>query len=100
MSTMLEQALVDAGALKEAALKNAETAILERYAADVKNTMNSLLEQEEDFGMMDAAAPTDFADDIPFAAAEGEKACPCPDEEEVKTFTLQNNFVVEKLHVL
>ncbi len=89
MSTMLEQALVDAGALKEAALKNAETAILERYAADVKNTMNSLLEQEEDFGMMDMGM--EVADDpdagIPDAATEGEKLCPCPDEEEVKTFT-------------
>ena len=100
MSTMLEQALVDAGALKEAALKNAETAILERYAADVKNTMNSLLEQEEDFGMMDAAAPTDFADDIPFAAAEGEKACPCPDEEETVTLTFDRDSLKATLDAL
>lgn len=86
MSTMLEQALVDAGALKEAALKNAETAILERYAADVKNTMNSLLEQEEEMDMgMEVADDPDA--EIPDAATEGEKLCPCPDEEEVKTFT-------------
>ncbi len=32
MSNMLEQAIVDAAALKEAALKNAEAAILEKYA--------------------------------------------------------------------
>jgi hypothetical protein len=86
MSTMLEQALVDAAALKEAALKNAETAILERYAADVKNTMNSLLEQEEEMDMgMEVADDPDA--EIPDAATEGEKLCPCPDEEEVKTFT-------------
>jgi len=91
MSSMLEQALVDAAALKEAALKNAETAILERYAADVKNTMNSLLEQEEDmdmdFGAAEEKAGPDAEDEIPDAATEGEKLCPCPDEEEVKTFT-------------
>ena len=85
MSSMLAQALIDAGALKEAALKNAETAILERYASDVKNTMNSLLEQEEDMGMELADEDPEVA--IPDAATEGEKLCPCPDDEEVKTFT-------------
>ena len=40
MSTMLEQALIDAAALKEAALKNAESAILEKYASEVKTTIN------------------------------------------------------------
>ena len=85
MSSMLAQALIDAGALKEAALKNAETAILERYASDVKNTMNSLLEQEEDMGM--ELADEDPEAGIPDAATQGEKLCPCPDDEEVKTFT-------------
>ena len=32
MSTMLEQAIVDAEALKEAAVKNAETLVLEKYS--------------------------------------------------------------------
>ena len=76
MSSMLAQALIDAGALKEAALKNAETAILERYASDVKNTMNSLLEQEEDMGM--ELADEDPEAGIPDAATQGEKLCPCP----------------------
>ena len=35
MSNMLEQAIVDAKALKEAALKNAETTILEKYVVKV-----------------------------------------------------------------
>ena len=32
MSTMLEQAIIDAAALKEAAIKNAETAVIEKYS--------------------------------------------------------------------
>ena len=48
MSSLLEEAIVDAKALKEAALKNAETAVLEKYARDVKSALNTLLEQEED----------------------------------------------------
>ena len=33
---MLEQAIIDAEALKEAALKNAEQAIIEKYSEEVK----------------------------------------------------------------
>ena len=46
MSSMLEQAIVDATALKEAALKNAESALIERYAPEIKSAVDSLLEQE------------------------------------------------------
>ena len=98
MSTMLEQALVDAAALKEAALKNAETAILERYAADVKNTMDSLLSEEEHLGM--GVEDGDPEDEIPDAATEGEKLCPCPDDEEVKTFTFSLNDLRDTLDKL
>ena len=47
MSTLLEQAIVDAEALKEAAIKNAEAAIIEKYSSEVRDDVNSLLEQEE-----------------------------------------------------
>ena len=47
MSDMLEQAIIDAEALKEAATKNAETLILEKYSNQLKNAVESLLEQEE-----------------------------------------------------
>jgi uncharacterized protein YukE len=46
MSSMLEQAIVDATALREAALKNAEASIIEKYAPEIKNAVESLLEQE------------------------------------------------------
>ena len=47
MSSLLEQAIVDAKALKEAALKNAEATIIDKYSAEVKSTLNQLLEQDE-----------------------------------------------------
>ena len=47
MSSLLEQAIVDAKALKEAALKNAEASIIEKYSAEVKSTLDELLEQDE-----------------------------------------------------
>ena len=36
MSSLLEEAIVDAKALKEAAIKNAENTVLERYSGEVK----------------------------------------------------------------
>ena len=47
MSSMLEQAIVDATALREAALKNAEQAIIEKYAPQIKDAVESLLEGNE-----------------------------------------------------
>ena len=43
MSSMLEQAIVDAAALREAALKNAEQSIIEKYAPEIKSAVESLL---------------------------------------------------------
>ena len=47
MSSLLEQAIIDAAALKEAAIKNAEAAILNKYSADIKEVVENLFEQEE-----------------------------------------------------
>ena len=48
MSHMLEQAIIDAKSLREAALKDAETALLEKYAAEVQESVSKILEQEEE----------------------------------------------------
>ena len=96
MSSMLEQAIVDAAALKEAALKNAETQILEKYAPEIKDAVDRLLNEapeDEELGLEpeepgvenpmggdEEAAVSDL--DAPPSYAEGEKLCPCPDEEE------------------
>ena len=47
MSSMLEQAIVDAQALREAALKNAEQALIEKFAPQIKDAVESLLEESE-----------------------------------------------------
>jgi hypothetical protein len=91
MSSLLEQAIVDATALKEAALKNAEAAVLEKYAPEIKKAVESLLEQEEDpFAMAGGApeGPVDADVDAPLAATEGENMCGCPDEEESTVVTV------------
>ncbi len=95
MPTLLEQAIIDAQELRNAALRNAETAILEKYNNEVKNVVESLLEQEEeelDLGMdMDVGMePEGEMGEPSFAAAEGEKMCPCPDDEEVMSFSLDD----------
>ena len=93
MSNMLEQAIVDAAALKEAALKNAETQILEKYAPEIKGAVDALLNEQpedEELGLFpeepgvespEDEAPIDDLGATP-AYAEGESLCPCPDEEE------------------
>ena len=85
-ASMLDQAIIDAEALKEAAIKNAETALIEKYSKDIKEAVNNLLEQDEfeEEPLEDPAADeeSDFADQVPSAATDGEELCPCPDEEE------------------
>jgi hypothetical protein len=46
MSSLLQQAIIDASALREAAIKNAETAVLNKYSTDIKEAVESLLEEE------------------------------------------------------
>ena len=86
MPTLLEQAIIDAQELKEAALKNAESTILEKYNNEVKNVVETILEQEDEMDMMGAM------EEPAFAAAEEEEMCPCPDKEEkeVVTFSLDD----------
>jgi len=93
MSKMLEQAIVDAEALKEAALKNAEQTILEKYSQEIRSTVETLLEQPmpmspEEEMMMGAPEEQPLLDQVPLAATDGETLCPCPDEEE----TVEINF--------
>ncbi len=47
MSDLLQQAIIDATALKEAAIKNAENTLVEKYSQEFKETVQKLLEQEE-----------------------------------------------------
>lgn len=95
MSGMLEQAIADATALKEAALKKAEAAVLEAAKPKIEESLRSLLEQEDEEGLDDllgGGGPMEpdmgpgevsgLADNVPMGVTDGENMCPCPDEEE------------------
>jgi len=74
MSTLLKEAIVDAKALRDAALKNAETSIIEKYSDEVRQTLDSLLEQDElDLGL-GAEGEEDISAVDPMAMEEGEEA--------------------------
>ena len=47
MSSMLDQAIVDAKALKEAAIKSAESSIIEKYSNEIREAVDTMLNQEE-----------------------------------------------------
>ena len=69
MSSLLEQAIIDAAALKEAAIKNAETALLNKYSNDIREAVENLLEQDEE---TPGTPEADQTPDIPLAAAPEE----------------------------
>jgi len=80
MSNLLEKAIVDAKALKEAALKNAEQLVIEKYSDEVKEAVGRLLEQDEmgfdaGPGMDDTTMDTglDMGDDLGMEDVPGEE---------------------------
>ena len=80
MSKMLQEAIVDAEALKEAALRNAEMAIIEKYEAEIKDAVSTLLEEapEDEFALggdeMGMESDEDIADEIDDLAGDEEEA--------------------------
>lgn len=78
MSSLLEEAIVDARALKEAALKNAENIVLEKYSGEVRKALDTLLEQEEPAAEDDTI--TEFTDEVPYAFQNEELDAPEDDE--------------------
>jgi hypothetical protein len=91
-SKLLEEAIIDAETLREAALKNAEQSILEKYAPEVRLAIETLLEQEppmpeedpamDPMGMGMEPAPEQKEMDVPYGATDGFKLCPCPDDDD------------------
>ena len=64
MSSMLDQAIVDAKALKEAAIKSAESSIIEKYSQEIREAVDTMLGQEE------VLAEEDMVANIPMAASD------------------------------
>ena len=69
MSSMLEQAIIDAKSLKDAATRNAEHLIIEKYSNEIKEQMEQLLEQEEgglgDLGLGGGGADLGLGEEAP-----------------------------------
>jgi hypothetical protein len=104
---MLQEAIIDAEALKEAALRNAEQVIIEKYESEIKSAVTTLLEAPEDelgleeedpladpLGMdmgMEPGMESDesVADQLDPAATDGENLCPCPDLEDPANKTVE-----------
>ena len=85
MSSLLERAIADANELKEAARKNAEQLVVEKYSSEVKEALEKILEQDEVIEDTEAIEVPDDAgvmSQIPSAATTGDELCPCPDDEE------------------
>jgi len=82
MSNMLEQAIVDAKALREAAVKSAEVELLDKYADEMKSAVTKLLEAEGDLGLGELNEEEAVAgpEGAPPAFADGERLCPCPED--------------------
>jgi len=96
-NTMLKQAIIDANALREVALKNAEAIVVGKYSNQIKEAVDNMLEQEEEgmeedpmaMGMEDPLAmggaepaPSGLGDELSLAATDGERLCPCPESGE------------------
>ena len=97
MSKMLQEAIVDAEALKEAALRNAEQSIVNKYEAEIKEAVTALLEQPEGLGLGEdplvdpmgaEGSHEDLAVELPDAGTDGEDLCPCPEEDAPVTLDL------------
>mgnify|MGYP003646380592 CR=1 FL=1 len=65
MSNLLERAIIDAKALKEAALKNAEQLVIEKYSLEVKEAMSQILEEapEDELGGIDMGDMGDMGEE-------------------------------------
>ena len=73
MSSMLEQAIIDAEQLKETAQRTAEEAVIEKYQSEIKEAVNTILEQEDPLEEEEAALVVDgegevsIVEDLPSA---------------------------------
>ena len=90
MSSMLEQAIIDAEALRETAIKNAEQQLIEQYADQIKEAVDSMLEQDDPMAndSEDKKAPekvqvTNVAGDLASVTLQD------PDEDEQEVINLE-----------
>ncbi|MBL18308.1 MAG: hypothetical protein CMC82_00555 [Flavobacteriaceae bacterium] len=82
MSNLLERAIIDANALREAALKNAEQLVIEKYSLEVKEAVDRILEQDDPTAVADL-----FGDDQTNTETEqpGEEAEPTITQDDIES---------------
>ena len=78
MSSMLDQAIVDAKALKEAAIKSAESTIIEKYSQEIREAVDTMLNVEDKINEEESS----MVSSIPMAASDV-SAAPSASGEEV-----------------
>ena len=116
MSSLLKEAIIDAKALREAALKNAEASVIDKYSDEVRSTLEQLLEQDElglgaELSDTAAVAPADEAleeelEDVPYAATDdlsdmqGSNLTNMPTEDEEVQFNLDLGALRESVEAL
>jgi hypothetical protein len=116
MSSLLKEAIIDAKALREAALKNAEASVIDKYSDEVRSTLEQLLEQDElglgaELSDTAAVAPADEAleeelEDVPYAATsdlsdmQGSNLTNIPTEDEEVQFNLDLGALRESVEAL
>jgi len=100
-NNMLKQAIIDATTLREVALKNAEAIVVEKYSDQIKEAVDTMLDQEEEellpedpmadlgadeslpvsrVGSTEEEPGSELVSQTTLAATDGERLCPCPDE--------------------
>ena len=98
MSSMLEQAIIDAEALREVALKNAEASVIEKYSTQIKEAVEEILntmplnEEEEE---------ETVADEVEYAVSddhhEHDDDCSCPDKDDNEEVVIDLTGVLEDM---
>ena len=94
MSDMLNQAIIDASALKEAAVKSAEASLLEKYSSQIKEAVETILEQDEEMSPTPEEAEMP---ELPMASGEGTESCPCPDKEETSRIEIDVDDLLKQV---
>jgi len=101
MFNMLEQAIIDAESLKEAARQSAEEKIVEHFSKDIKEAVDMILEQEDMMGLGDLGTMANTTPYDPAMAAmptEMPTAAPSLVDVEAESNTKDNGkFVVDQL---
>tara|TARA_R110002012_G_scaffold134829_2_gene288372 strand:+ start:357 stop:1358 length:1002 start_codon:yes stop_codon:yes gene_type:complete len=85
MSDLLHQAIVEAETLREAALKSAEDAVIEKYSHQIKEAVAQILDEQPEYEadpMQQPEEEPDIMKDVPVAGEEPVLCIPVPETEE------------------